>query len=166
MSSQGGSSPQWRLNHAFTGQLKKMKRYQPESQDTDVEIMADEDEGEDSMDTDGSWSQQSFQTGKKQSIMAVKSSDEKNWEHLFRSVYYKMHNKVKVKSTLLPFDVLPELRYWSLEFSTIPVPDLTNAQKPDLVLMDYRLKKLGVEHKSWADVLTGVEITISELTKG
>ncbi|KAG0700899.1 hypothetical protein DFH29DRAFT_1000704 [Suillus ampliporus] len=77
-----------------------------------------------------------------------------------------MCNKVKFKSTLLPFGVLPELRYWSSEFSTVPVPDPTDARKPDLVLMDYKLKKIAVEDKSWVDVLTGVEIMISNLSEG
>ncbi|KAG2123734.1 hypothetical protein DEU56DRAFT_759947 [Suillus clintonianus] len=133
------------------------------------------------LEMDGSWSQQSFQTGDKQPIVALKSSEEKNLEHLFRSVYYEMCNKVKVKSTLLPFKVLAEPLNLVLgllpscyvrvdsskcQHKQVPVPDPTDAWKPDLVLMDYKLKKLAMEDKSWVDVLTGVEITISNLYEG
>ncbi|KAG2123730.1 hypothetical protein DEU56DRAFT_759943 [Suillus clintonianus] len=39
MNPQRGGIPQWRLNRAFTGQLKKTKKYQSDSQDTDVETV-------------------------------------------------------------------------------------------------------------------------------
>jgi hypothetical protein len=162
-------TPLWRLSHVFNGPLKKTKRNQQESQaDTEEEEEGEEGEdvdgnfsvGEDMLETDGSWLQKSYQTGEKRPIVAVKSSEEKNWERLFRSVYYDMRNKVKSKTGSLPFHVLPEPRYWSSEFSNIAVPDATDSRKPDLVLMDYRLKKYSRKEKSWADVVTGVEITI------
>ncbi|KAG1722406.1 uncharacterized protein EDB91DRAFT_1273798 [Suillus paluster] len=165
----GITRPQWRLTHPFSGPLKKTKRNQQELQtNTEVEGEADEDlsVGEDMMEMDGSWSQKLYQTGEKHLIMAVKVAEEKNWEHLFRSVYYDTHDKVKAKLGSLPFHVLLEPRYWSSEFSTIAIPDPTDSQKPDLVLMDYRLKKSSGKEKSWAVVLTGVEITISELAEG
>ncbi|KAG1848321.1 hypothetical protein DFJ58DRAFT_842963 [Suillus subalutaceus] len=164
----GITHPQWRLTLPFSGRLKKTKRKQESQTDTEVEPDADADSDADLDDEDegkGSWSQKSYQIGAKCPIVAVKTSDEKNWERLFRTIYYNMRSRVKAKSSLLPFHTLPESRYWSSEFSTIPVPDATNSRKPDLVLMDYRLKKHNGNEKSWADVLTGVEITISELAE-
>ncbi|KAG1893891.1 uncharacterized protein F5891DRAFT_1256818 [Suillus fuscotomentosus] len=66
----------------------------------------------------------------------------------------------------LPFNVVPEPRYWSSEFATTPIPDATDSCKPDLVLMDFRLKKNESGEKTWADVLTNIEITKSELVQG
>ncbi|KAG1847304.1 hypothetical protein DFJ58DRAFT_730184 [Suillus subalutaceus] len=66
----------------------------------------------------------------------------------------------------LPFNVVPDPRYWSSEFATTPVPDATDSRKPDLVLMDYRLKKNKSGEKTWVDVLTNTEITKSELIQG
>ncbi|KAG0705983.1 hypothetical protein DFH29DRAFT_1028190 [Suillus ampliporus] len=66
----------------------------------------------------------------------------------------------------LPFNVVPEPQYWSSKFTTTPVPDATDSRKPDLVLMDFRLKKSKSGEKTWADVLTNIEITKSELVQG
>ncbi|KAG1727097.1 uncharacterized protein EDB91DRAFT_1086568 [Suillus paluster] len=41
------------------------------------------------------------------------------------------------------------LQYWSSEFATNPMPDTTNLWKPDLVLLDYRLRKFSLLEKSW-----------------
>jgi hypothetical protein len=64
------------------------------------------------------------------------------------------------------FNVIPEPRYWSSEFATTPIPDAADSRKPDLVLMDYRLKKNKSGEKTWANVLTNIEITKSELIQG
>jgi len=181
--SKSKSTVQWTLARAFAGPNKK-PRMEPEwSQtecDTDLEDedqevddedqeVDDEDKEVDSDDDnsttemDGSsWSQESFHIGKKRSNPSSKSTDEKNWELLLRNIYHAMQRKfVEVNKSC----VLPK-RYWSSEFSTTPIPDDTDAWKPDLVLMDYMLKKLPAHHKSWANVLTAVEITNSELFKG
>jgi len=160
--------PQWRLTNPFSGPLKRMKMNLKEPQtDTEVEE-GDEDLsiGKDMMEMDGSWLQRLYQTGEKCPIVAVKVVEEKNWEHLFRSIYYDMCNKVKAKMDSLPFHVLPEPQYWSSEFSAVPVPDPNDSRKPDLVLLDYRLKECSGKEKSWSVVLTGVDITISELVEG
>jgi hypothetical protein len=165
----GITRPQWRLTNPFSGPLKRTKTNPKELQtDTEVEEEGDEDlsVGEDMMEIDGSWSQKSYQTGEKHSIVAVKVAEEKNWERLFRSIYYDMRNKVKANMNSLPFRVLPEPRYWSSEFSAVPIPDPNDSRKPDLVLLDYRLKKRSGKEKPWSVVLTGVEITISELAEG
>lgn len=127
------------------------------------------------IDIDTSWSQQSFNAGQKRSNHPVKVSEEKSWEHLLWSIYYTMHNiinKANEESSqsdslnLLPFNVVLELRYWFSEFTTTSVPDATNSYKPDLVLMDFRLKKNESGKKTWADVLTNIKIIKSELVQG
>ncbi|KAG2125258.1 hypothetical protein BD769DRAFT_1668989 [Suillus cothurnatus] len=106
----------------------------------------DEDDSKGALEMDGSWLQKSYQVGAKRPMVAVKMLDEKNLECLLRTIHYNMCGRVKAKSSLLSFHTLPEL-------------------KPNLVLMDYRLKKCDQNKKSWLDVLTGVEITISELAE-
>ncbi|KAG2126454.1 hypothetical protein BD769DRAFT_1388147 [Suillus cothurnatus] len=81
---------------------------------------------------------------------AVKILDEKNWECLLRTIHYNMHNQVKAKSTLLPFHTVPESQchqFQKTQFSA------------------YGLKKCNQNEKSWSDILTGVEITISDLAE-
>lgn len=69
------------------------------------------------------------------------------------------------RSDTLPFAETPtDRRYWSSEFATNPIPDATDSRKPDLVLLDYSLRKLASAEKSWKDVLTGIEITQSDLS--
>ncbi|KAG0709718.1 hypothetical protein DFH29DRAFT_1064956 [Suillus ampliporus] len=48
------------------------------------------------------------------------------------------------------------------EFATSPIPDEYNCQKPDIALFDFALKDMG---KTWADVLSFVEHTSSDLAK-
>jgi hypothetical protein len=106
---------QWRLTSPFLGQLKKIKRIQQELQ-TDMEVEADavadsddKDDGKGALETDGSWSQKSYQVGAKHPMVAVKMLDEKNWECLLRTIHYNMCGQVKAKSSLLPFHTLLEL---------------------------------------------------------
>jgi Fungal protein kinase len=165
---------QWRLDGAFSGPVKKLRRQREmgnDEIDTDLEEM-DEDS---ILDTDASWSQQSFDAGQKRSNHPVKTSEEKSWERLLRSIYYAMRNIIREANgessqsgspNPLPFNVVPEPRYWSSEFATTPIPDATDSRKPDLVLMDFRLKKNESGEKTWADVLTNIEITKSELVQG
>lgn len=167
---------QWRLTGAFSGPVKRLRREgwgsQNDLPDTDLEEI-DEDSV---MDTDGSWSQQSFDIGQKRPNAFLKTPEEKGWERLLRSIFYAMRNFVRMASDKsspesnspnpLPYNVLPAPRYWSSEFSTTPIPDVTDSRKPDLVLLDYRLKNNKSGKKTWADVLTGIEITKSELLEG
>ncbi|KAG2126561.1 uncharacterized protein EDB93DRAFT_1257510 [Suillus bovinus] len=67
-------------------------------------------------------------------------------------------------SQSLPFREIANLWYWSTEFATSPISDATELRKPDLVLLDYKLRKLDSSEKSWKDVLTGIEITQSDLS--
>ncbi|KAG1787145.1 uncharacterized protein HD556DRAFT_1449074 [Suillus plorans] len=167
---------EWRLNGAFSGPVKKLRRrWELGNDETETDL---EEIDEDSMmDTDTSWSQQLFNAaaGQKRPNLPVKSSEEKSWERLLRSIYYAMRNIIREASdessqsdspNPLPSNVVPEPRYWSSEFATTPIPDATKSHKPDLVLMDFRLKKSQSGKKTWADVLTNIEITKSELVQG
>jgi hypothetical protein len=168
---------QWRLSGAFSGPVKRSRREgwgsQNDLPDTDLEEVDEEDSV---MDTDGSWSQQSFEIGQKRPNAYMKTPEEKGWERLLRSIFYAMRNFIREASdnsssqsnspNPLPYNVLPAPRYWSSEFSTTPIPDATDSRKPDLVLLDYRLKNRTSGNKTWADVLTGIEITKSELFEG
>lgn len=84
------------------------------------------------------------------------------------SVNGSQHSSLQCSGTqrlhILPFTEIADLQYWSSEFATNPMPDATDSQKPDLVLLDYRLRKFSFSQKSWKDVLTGVEITQSDLS--
>lgn len=141
--------------------------------DTDLEEIDEEDS---IMDTDGSWSQQLFDIGQKRPNTLMKTPEEKGWECLLRSIFYAMCNFIRTANdnsssqsnspNPLPYNVLPAPRYWSSEFFTTPIPDATDSRKPDLVLLDYRLKNRTSGNKTWADVLTGIEITKSELLEG
>jgi hypothetical protein len=144
------------------------------------------------LETEGSLGEQAFvQAGTKRTKSAG-ATEEKNWERLFRAIYYHMRELLKKqieernaggsqqsesqqsgsqqsgsqrqRSDMLPFTELPDRRYWSSEFATNPIPDATDSRKPDLVLLDYSLRKLAYTEKSWKDVLTGVEITHSDIS--
>ncbi|KAG2111850.1 hypothetical protein BD769DRAFT_1392006 [Suillus cothurnatus] len=154
---------------------------QTESQtDTDIEL-----EGDSMLETEGSLGQQDFVKAGTKRAKPVGQMEEKNWEHLFWVIYYHMHELLKEqvqehnvdgsqhsslqcsgiqRSHILPFTKITDLRYWSSEFATTSMPDATDSRKPDLILLDYWLRKLGFSQKSWKDVLTGVEITQSDLS--
>ncbi|KAG2101103.1 uncharacterized protein F5147DRAFT_776831 [Suillus discolor] len=162
---------EWRLKNAFQRKHKT---------DTDMEL-----EGDSMLETEGSLEQQAFVKAGTKRAKSVGKTEEKNWERLFRAVYYHMcellkeqvqernvdgsqHSSSQCSGTqhlhILPFTEIADLWYWSSEFATNPMPDTTNSQKPDLILLDYRLRKLSFSQKSWKDILTGVEITQSDLS--
>ncbi|KAG1837090.1 hypothetical protein F4604DRAFT_1692459 [Suillus subluteus] len=173
----------WRLSTgAFTGSLKKPRNSRWDANADSQDHMSDVDEvdedGDAMMETDVSWSQESYRAGQKRPNPGTKSTEEKNWERLFRSIYYIMRNLVteatdsrqsnvgpKPKNPL-PFSRLPEPRFWSSEYATTPMPDATDSRKPDLILMDYRWRSRKSGERSWEDVLTVIEITKSELVDG
>ncbi|KAG1901097.1 uncharacterized protein F5891DRAFT_1187796 [Suillus fuscotomentosus] len=178
---------EWRLKNAFQMKRKVPARHsrlqaaQTESQiDTDIEI-----EGDSMLETEGSLGQQAFIKAGMKRAKPVGQTEEKNWECLFWVVYYHMHELLKEQVQecnvdglqplssqpsgtqrlhILPFTEIADLWYWSSEFATNPIPDATDSWKPDLVLLDYRLRKFSFSQKSWKDVLTGVEITQSDLS--
>jgi hypothetical protein len=112
-------------------------------------------------------SQRSYHVGDKRKPGArPKSSEEQKWERLLRNIMYNMRRKVRESDNVTqlpePLRDLIKQRYWSSQFATVSDPDATDLRKPDLVLMDFRLKKAD---KSWANVLTGIEMTKSELSE-
>ncbi|KAG1742944.1 hypothetical protein EDD22DRAFT_958877 [Suillus occidentalis] len=148
--------------------------------DTDIEL-----EGDSMLETEGSLGQQDFVKAGTKRSKPVGQTEEKNWECLFQVIYYHMRELLKEQVQehnvdgsqhsssqcsgiqrlhILPFTEITDLWYWSSEFAANSIPDATNSWKPDLVLLDYRLRKLSPSQKSWKDVLTGVEITQSDLS--
>ena len=170
-----GKGHQWRLNSPFVGAGKKLRvgrgsrsgltdALDLEHEDDDEDEDEDEDRrGDSMMETDDQSSQQSFRPGKRSNDNRKTLSEEKRWERLLRNILYAMRIKAKYSHFNFPFKVVDPRRYWSSEFSTVVVPDPTDSRKPDLVLMDYRMKSRGVGDKDWSDVLTALEITQSDL---
>ncbi|KAG1835825.1 hypothetical protein DFJ58DRAFT_735436 [Suillus subalutaceus] len=168
------SGLKWRLDGAFSGPVKKLRRRQElgnDETDTDLEEM-----NEDSMmDTDASWSQQSFDAGQKRSNHPVKISEEKAgstscgaYTMLCATSSARPMTSPPNKTHRTPFPSMSSQNHDTgpLNLPPHPVPDTTDSRKPDLVLMDYRLKKNKSGEKTWADVLTNIEITKSELIQG
>ncbi|KAG1784437.1 uncharacterized protein HD556DRAFT_1451773 [Suillus plorans] len=145
---------------------------------TQIESQIDTDVEEDFMpETKGSLEKHVFvKAGRKRAnLKSAEEPEEKNWERLFRAIYYYMREMLKEQIQKrnsghsrpfhpLPFRELPDLRYWSSEFAISPFPDATDSWKSGLVLLDYKLRKLDSSEKSWKDVLTGIEITQSDLS--
>ncbi|KAG2046081.1 hypothetical protein BDR06DRAFT_1015037 [Suillus hirtellus] len=94
---------------------------------------------------------------------------EGKWTWLFNAVQAAMHamyaKSFPNPSAAFPFcpmDVIIGLpkRIWSSQFSNTPVPDDTNAQKPDIILVDCSLRNLSLR---WCNIITCIEHTESEL---
>ncbi|KAG1894104.1 uncharacterized protein F5891DRAFT_1195663 [Suillus fuscotomentosus] len=106
------------------------------------------------------WSSQEYQpSGSKKRHRQVPVTTEKEFQRLFYTIQYHLHHKLKHH---LPFNISAGSRYWSAEFSTSPIPDEYNCQKPDIALFDFAIKNMG---KTWADVLSFMEHTSSDLAK-
>ncbi|KAG1849024.1 hypothetical protein F4604DRAFT_1935110 [Suillus subluteus] len=116
------------------------------------------------------WSARAYRPNKEEKkSIPRKRSTEQQWAGLFNTIYTAMRSSYKVtfsttskRSNDFPFspesgDRRPHRR-WSSEFSTSLIPDETNAQKPDIVLTDHK-----VQAKSWAHVLTCIELTVNDL---
>ncbi|KAG1888222.1 hypothetical protein F4604DRAFT_1674609 [Suillus subluteus] len=133
-------------------------------------------EGDSMLETEDGLGHQAFIKAERKRAKPAGETGEKNWEHLFQAIYYHMHKLLKKQIQecsadglqhlhKLPFTEMADLQYWSSEFAANPVPDHpTDSQKPGLVLLDYRLRKVTSSEKSWKDVLIGVKITKSDLS--
>ncbi|KAG2125466.1 uncharacterized protein EDB93DRAFT_1110135 [Suillus bovinus] len=118
--------------------------------ETESELTETDVEGDSMLKTEGSFGEQaSVKVGRKR-VMSGWVPEEKNWEHCFQAIQYHIE--------------IANLWYWSTEFATSPISDATELRKPDLVLLDYKLRKLDSSEKSWKDVLTGIKITQSDLS--
>jgi hypothetical protein len=94
---------------------------------------------------------------------------EGKWTLLFNAVQAAMHALYTKNPTQpsLSFPFRPmstsdvPKRIWSSQFSNSPVPDNTNAQKPDVILVDHSLRSLPLR---WCNIITCFELTDSILT--
>ncbi|KAG0696682.1 hypothetical protein DFH29DRAFT_879204 [Suillus ampliporus] len=105
-------------------------------------------------------SQEYWPSGSKKRCRQVPvKTTEKEFQHLFYTIQYHLRHKLKPH---LSFNIVLGSQYWPAEFSTSPIPDEYNSQKPDIALFDFVIQKV---EKTWADVLSFVEHTSSDLTK-
>ncbi|KAG1895984.1 uncharacterized protein F5891DRAFT_1193614 [Suillus fuscotomentosus] len=96
------------------------------------------------------WSARAYRPNKEvKKAPPRKRSTEQQWAGLFNTVYIAMRSLYKAT-----FSTIPQ----HSKFSTSAIPDETNAQKPDIVLTNHK-----VQAKSWAHVLTCIELTVSDL---
>ncbi|KAG0693545.1 hypothetical protein DFH29DRAFT_1007201 [Suillus ampliporus] len=115
--------------------------------------------------SDLSWSAQEFDPDKLDRDPTPKRTPEKKWARLFNVIYTSMRMSYKEsfprRSAMYPFepaDIKCPHHQWSPNFCNSPIPDVTNIQKPDVVLLDR-----DVELTGWAHILTCAEITGSDL---
>jgi hypothetical protein len=90
---------------------------------------------------------------------------EQKWVRLFNTILLAMHMAYKAmfpnRSPTYPFEPADHKclhQQWSPQFCNVPIPDVTNIQKPDIVLLNR-----NVQLKGWGHILTCVEITESDL---
>ncbi|KAG2100718.1 uncharacterized protein F5147DRAFT_655502 [Suillus discolor] len=147
----------WELNK----NAKKQTLKQKQAQDTSSDLEEWED-GEGSFvsvvpDTSNQTSGcQEYNPRKPDGKPSLKWSEEQKW--VMCMAYKKVY---PLHSPVFPFESQEYKhphRQWSPEFRNTPIPDATNTQKPNVVLLD-----CNVQPKSWAHVLTCVEITESDL---
>ncbi|KAG0700785.1 hypothetical protein DFH29DRAFT_1054037 [Suillus ampliporus] len=107
------------------------------------------------------WDSQEYRPSgsKKRRRQVPMKTTEKEFQHLFYIIQYHLRHKLKPH---LSFNIALGSRYWSAEFSTSPIPDEYNSQKPDIALFDFAIQKV---EKTWADVLSFVEHASSDLAK-
>jgi hypothetical protein len=171
--STGSSSRRGKMGNQRQKQKQKQKQKQVVT-DTEVE----ESEGSQSTafpppSSDQSMDNRTYRPGKANKVST--QTVEGKWTSVFNVILGVMHKQLKhiVQSgssgshpALDNFPFLfdnPPRRYWSSKFANTPVPDETNAQKPDIVLLD---QEVMLHNKiTWADVLTGVEITDTDFSK-
>ncbi|KAG1791198.1 uncharacterized protein HD556DRAFT_1445464 [Suillus plorans] len=100
----------------------------------------------------------------------ISAMAEGRWTLLFNTVqaimyslYAKCFPNPSKSFPFRPMDLVcgQPKRIWSSKFSTIVVPDDTNAQKPDIVLVNC---SLGDSSLRWCNIITCVELTDSELS--
>ncbi|KAG1789414.1 uncharacterized protein HD556DRAFT_1311375 [Suillus plorans] len=95
---------------------------------------------------------------------------EGKWTLLFNAVqaamhamYAKIFPNPSAAFPFCPMDITSGLpkRIWSSQFSNSAVPDDTNAQKPDIILVDCNLRSLPLR---WCNIITCFELTESSLS--
>ncbi|KAG2094395.1 uncharacterized protein F5147DRAFT_657161 [Suillus discolor] len=159
-------SQKWKLERNVLWGTKKVKK-----QKVLDEVVRTGDEDSSSASTSTDASDQSCDalefnpTRPKRKLPSKVRTRAQRWARLFNAIHNVMRMSYKEtyphRSPMYPFepaDIKRPHRQWSPEFCNVPIPDATNNQKPDIVLIDR-----DVQPKSWAHVLTCVEITESDL---
>ncbi|KAG1736396.1 uncharacterized protein EDB91DRAFT_1250009 [Suillus paluster] len=168
----------WQLDKHQNKQMLKQKQKQaPDDTDSDTEELGTDCEGSSVSGQEGSsasaapdasdqgWDSQEYDPNQPNRKPTPKQTPEQKWVCLFNTVYTAMRMTYRAMfphhSPMYPFEPADHKRphqQWSPEFCNAPIPDVTNIQKPDVVLLDR-----DVQPKSWAHVLTCIEITESDL---
>ncbi|KAG2114940.1 hypothetical protein BD769DRAFT_1673246 [Suillus cothurnatus] len=115
--------------------------------------------------SDQSWGSQGYNPDNPNRKPTPKRTPEQKWARLFNTILLAMRMAYKAtfpnRSPTYPFEPADHKRphrQWSPQFCNVPIPDVTNIQKPDIVLLDR-----DVQPKGWGHILTCVEITESDL---
>ncbi|KAG1726979.1 uncharacterized protein EDB91DRAFT_1254095 [Suillus paluster] len=168
----------WQLDKHWNKQMLTQKQKQaPDDTDSDTEELGTDCEGSSASGQEGSsmsaapdasdqgWDSREYDPNQPNRKLTPKRIPEQKWARLFNTVYMAMHMTYRVMfphhSPMYPFEPADRKcphRQWSPEFCNAPILDVTNIQKPGVVLLDR-----DVQPKSWAHVLTCVEITESDL---
>lgn len=157
----------WQLNKNAKKQTPKQKQALESRSDLE-ELKIDREGSSASVASDTSdqtWGCREYNPQKPISRLSLKWTEEQKWACLFNSIYTTMRKAYKdthpFPSSVFPFEPQGPKRLhrrWSPEFCNTPIPDVTNVQKPDIVLLDS-----NVRPKGWVHVLTCIEITESDL---
>ncbi|KAG1862603.1 hypothetical protein F4604DRAFT_1929347 [Suillus subluteus] len=155
----------WQLDKHRNKQKQKQTQA-PDATDSDVEeletdcdsssmsAVSDTSEGSSASavaDTsDQSCSSQGYNPNNPNRKPTLKWTPEQKWARLFNTLYLAMHMVYKAtfphRSPTYPFEPADPKhlhRQWSLEFCHVPIPNVTNTQKPDIVLLDRGIQPKG-----------------------
>ncbi|KAG2125268.1 hypothetical protein BD769DRAFT_1388543 [Suillus cothurnatus] len=115
--------------------------------------------------SDQSWGSQGYNPDNPNRKLTPKRTPEQKWAHLFNTIllamcmaYMAMFPNCSPTYPFEPADHKRPHQQWSPQFCNVPIPDVTNIQKPDIVLLNR-----DVQPKGWGHILTCVEITESDL---
>ncbi|KAG0693551.1 hypothetical protein DFH29DRAFT_1007207 [Suillus ampliporus] len=159
----------WELEENTLWRVKKVKKQKQVLDDTKVEVARTWDENFSSrpavLDTSDCNALEFDPTQPKRKLPPTVQTRAQKWACLFNTIYTDMRMSYEELfphcSAMYPFepaDIKCPHRQWSSKFCNSPIPDATNIQKPNVVLLDR-----DVELTGWAHVLTCVEITGSDL---
>ncbi|KAG2086481.1 hypothetical protein BD769DRAFT_1681117 [Suillus cothurnatus] len=163
------------------GTSRNRNRHAPDDTDSDAEelgadcdgssisAVSDTSEGSSASaaaDTsDQSWGSQGYNPDNPNRKLTPKRTPEQKWARLFNTILLAMCMAYKATfpnhSPTYPFEPADHkcLHWqWSLQFCNVSILDVTNIQKPDIVLLNH-----DVQPKDWGHILTCVEITESDL---
>jgi hypothetical protein len=115
--------------------------------------------------SDQSWGSQGYNPDNPNRKLTPKWMPEQKWAHLFNTILLAMRMAYKATfpnhSPTYPFEPADHKclhQQWSPQFCNVPILDVTNIQKPDIVLLDR-----NIQPKGWGHILMCVKITESDL---